>query len=98
MFSVPPWGKYHPVVVPELIALGMAAKVIVIVENQNSSIRIRFSIVPGGCKPTEPSAYDNKVVAFAAIFRVVPANAIAEFVGNFIGSFMTSTHTVTNRG
>ena len=48
----------------ELVALGMAAEVVVIVEDQDARLRVLAAIEPGGREPAQAATNHDEVVAF----------------------------------
>src|SRR5450755_3354225 len=79
----------------KFVALGVAAKIVVIIENKNSREWI-FCAVEIGCRQaTKAPAYNYKIVAFISNdgrSRSLPEFSIAQIVGNFESSIVTTTH------
>src|SRR5207302_10270042 len=84
----------------KLIALGMTAEIIVIVENQDSSVGICFTKEMSGCKSADTASHDDQVVGFLGIFWFsggIPERAIAQTVRGLKRSRMTSPHARKSR-
>src|SRR5580704_9304487 len=79
----------------KLIPFGMAAKIIVIVENENSRGRIFRTIEIGSCKSAEPSAHNYKIIGFTGVnggSSGLPELSIAKGVGNGERSVVAAAH------
>ncbi len=59
---IPSVGQQHLVPVPEFIALGMTAKVIMVIQNQDASIRNGLAIKPSRRQTANTTAYHHQVV------------------------------------
>src|SRR6202166_5298941 len=68
----------------ELVALGVSAKVVVVIENENAGVRAsRLAIEVSGRKAADAAPYDDEIVGFAGVLRgagCVPESAVAQGV------------------
>ena len=80
----------------KFVALGMAAEVVVIIENQNPRVfPCALAEEIGGCQPADPAADDYEVVALAGICRIaegIRALAVAQAMGKGECSVMIAAH------
>ena len=77
----------------KLIALGVAAEVIVIVENEHAtSLRCLGAIKMRRGKPTDAAAHDNEIIFFARVRARTCALAVTQCVRRLEGSGMAATH------
>ena len=89
-------GAGHPAGLMKLVALGVSAKVVVIVENQDASA-VAGVFLKEMCsrQTTDASANDYEVVLFLRLGRsthLVPKPAVSHLVCNFKGTFVASPH------
>ena len=62
----------------ELVALGVAAEVVVVVEDQDPRLRaVQLAMEVRGCEPADATADHDQVVSFVEQFRVVEMAALA---------------------
>src|SRR6266852_2408293 len=77
----------------EFVALGMAAKIIVIVENQNArfvSSLLAIKIRRG--KTADTASHDDQIVSFFVFCGVIPLLPIAQRVPRLPGPVMAAAH------
>jgi len=67
----------------EFIATGMATEIVVIVEKENSGLRIVLQIEMSGGQPAEASPHDNEIIDAGIRFRNGSPIALA-FAGQFV--------------
>ena len=80
----------------ELISLGVTAKVVVIVEDQDSCVSAGLlAIKVCGSKPADSRAHHNQVVGIVQLFIVArPGSVHHQGVRHLEGTGMASPHTV----
>ena len=92
--------REHPAVVAELVALGVPAEVVVVIENQDfrASTDVTKKVVRGG-QPTQTAAHDHQVVGFiqAGRARQIHLASIAKLMSDFERSRMTPAHANARR-
>src|SRR5215813_753503 len=87
-------AKDEPRAEPELVALGVAAEIVVVVEDENAGARTEGAPVePGGRKPADAGADDHEIVA---LLDRQPAEreglAVAQLMSDLERAGMVSTH------
>ncbi len=77
----------------EFVALGMSAKVVVIIDNQNPGVGpCVLAKEIGGSQAADSAAHNDEIVGFLVIDRIRPGLAIAHPMRHFPGSVMAPTH------
>ena len=76
----------------DLVALGVPAEVVMVVEHQHLRFRQRLLEVIRRCQAAQPSAHDNQVVDFARILWVVPGLAVAHLVRHLERALVATPH------
>ena len=77
----------HPPAGGELVALGVAAEVVVVFQDQDACLGMFLAVEPGGGQPAQATADDHQVVVFADGQRVgvedffLPAHLVCQFEG-----------------
>src|SRR5262249_29870021 len=85
----------------KLVAFGMPAEIVVIVEDQNAGARsCCLAIEPSGREPADPAADHDQVVALLdhRIIDAEPTALAREGVGHFEGTRMLAAHAGQSRG
>ena len=80
----------------KFVALGVAAKVVVIINNEDACLRIFLSIKVRSRKTTDSTADDNEIVNRGVRFlnfTPVMAALPGELMGDFKGALMVTPHT-----
>src|SRR6266576_1976173 len=88
-------GKKHPTVDVKLVALGMTAEIIVVIENQDASGRILFAAKIRGRQPAYAAARDHQIIGLARFdgrASLLPKTPVALRVGSLERAIMASAH------
>ena len=89
----PPVEHQRAAVVCELVACGVAAEIVVIVQNQHARASTRRSQEEvRGREPAQATTHDHKVVALAGVGRGSPPLAVPERMSDFKGPRVASPH------
>ena len=79
--------------VGELVALGVAPEVVVVVENEDARAGAgRSQEEPGGGESAQPPADHHQVIALAGVGGVGPGDPVPELVGHLEGARMAPAH------
>ena len=88
--------QHHAPAGAKFVALGVAAKIVVIVENQNACVFPRaLAEEIGGCQPADASANDDEVVTLIGIYRLsegVRTFAVPQAMGKSKCSVVIAAH------
>ncbi len=82
----------------EFVAFGVAAEIIVVVEDENAAVaRVRAVEMRGG-ETADAPAHDDEIVFFARVRRRRRGFAVAQCMSGFEGARMTAAHAGEQRG
>src|ERR1700686_3763723 len=84
------------IVYAELVALGVSAKVVVVVEDEDTSLAAgRLAVKMRGRETADAAADDDQVIDFAGVFRLArgfPEHAVAQAVSRVKRTRMAAPH------
>ena len=82
----------------DLVALGMAAEIVVILDDQDARVRLRLAVEVRSGQPADPAADDDQVIGIVdALGMLDPQRAVAKRMRIFEGSGMAAAHTGADR-
>jgi hypothetical protein len=83
----------------EFVALGVAAEIVVVVENEDFGVRVAVLIEQGGAQPADAAAHDDQIVSLAgrACQRLADLFAIAQGVGDLERAGVGAAHAGAQR-
>jgi len=83
----------------ELVALGVAAEIIVVIENENAAIgRSLGAVEVRGGESADPGTHDDEIVLLTGIGRLRQRLPVAQRMGRLEGAGMTAAKPGESRG
>ena len=92
--------ELDPPIERKLVALGVAAEIVVVVEDEDAGVLVLRPIKMRRREPADAAAHDDEVVVFICLFEIArlrPEIAVAQAVRGFVGARVTAAQSGQRR-